>query len=78
MPNVLKTSVGIQHMVYASSPLPSLDDNNLLPIHFMWSIVSGVLFPSLQHPKDDIQFLARWHCAIESQPINIFFHQTLL
>lgn len=47
-------------------------------IHFMSSIVSGVLFPSLQHPKDDIQFLARWHCAIESQPIIIFFHQTLL
>lgn len=29
MPHVLKTSVGIQDMVYPSSPLPSLDDNNL-------------------------------------------------
>lgn len=29
VPDVLRTAVGVQHTLYAYSPLPSLDDNNL-------------------------------------------------
>lgn len=76
MPNVLKTPVGIQHLVYASSPLLSVDDNNLAK-----SILCGASYQrcfSLHcSTKGWCSSWLRGHCAIESWPIIIFFHQTL-